>query len=76
MAMVLVAQGIYNDIRLSRMIMNLQIIVLDQFQSSSLAHVRIRLGEDILQALVVGEDMDHIIKKIMPPHPQSKDNDS
>jgi hypothetical protein len=58
------------------MIMNLQIIVLDQFQTSSLAHVQIRLGEDILHALVVGEDIDHIPKCIMPPCPQSKDNGS
>jgi hypothetical protein len=54
--------------------MNLQIIVLDQFQPSSLAHIQIRLGEDVLQAHVVSEDMDHIPKKIMPPYSQSKDN--
>jgi hypothetical protein len=40
-AMCLVAQGIHNDIHLSQMIMNLQIIVLDQLQPSSLAHVQI-----------------------------------
>jgi hypothetical protein len=33
------SQGIHNDIHLSRMIMNLQIIVHDQFRPSSLAHV-------------------------------------
>jgi hypothetical protein len=70
------AQGVHNNIRLSRMVMNHQIIVLDQFQPFSLAHVQIGLGEDILQALVVGEDMNHIPKKIMPPRPQSKDNGS
>jgi hypothetical protein len=32
------------------------------------------LGEDILQALLVIENMDHIPNKIMTPHPQSKDN--
>jgi hypothetical protein len=30
-------------------------------------HVQIRLSEKVLQALVVGEDMSHIPKKIMPP---------
>jgi hypothetical protein len=38
-AMCLAVQGIRNDIRLSRMTMNLKIIVLDQLQPSSLAHV-------------------------------------
>jgi hypothetical protein len=38
-AMRLAAQGIRNDIHFSRMIMNLQIIVLNQLQPSSLAHV-------------------------------------
>jgi hypothetical protein len=44
----LVAQGIHNDIRLSRLVMNLQIIIHDQLQPPSLAHVQIKLGEDIL----------------------------
>jgi hypothetical protein len=47
-AMHLAAQGICNDICLSRMIMNLQIIIFDQLQPSSLAHIQIRLGEDII----------------------------
>jgi hypothetical protein len=38
-AMCLAVQGIRNDIRLSRMTMNLKIIVLDQLQPSSLVHV-------------------------------------
>jgi hypothetical protein len=75
-AMLLMDQGICNDICLPRMIMSLQIIVLDQLQPSSLVHVQIQLGEDTLQALVVSEDMNHIPKKIMPPCLQSKDNDS
>jgi hypothetical protein len=70
----LAAQSIRTDIVLSRVIMNLQIIVFDQFHPSSLAHVQIKLGEDIFQAIVVGKDVDHSPKKIVPPHPQSKDN--
>jgi hypothetical protein len=63
----LVSQGICNHIRLNRMIVNLNIIVLDQLQPSSLPQVQISLSEKVLQALVVSEDMSHIPKKIMLP---------
>jgi hypothetical protein len=33
-------------------------------------HVQIGLSEKVLQALMVGEDMSHIPKKIMPPGTQ------
>jgi hypothetical protein len=56
--------------------MNLEIIVLDQLQSSSLTHVQISLSENVLQALVVDEDMNHIPKKILPPCPQGKNNNN
>jgi hypothetical protein len=52
------------------MIVNLRIIVLDQLQPSSLSHVQIIMSKKVLQALVVGEDMSHIPKKIMPPGTQ------
>jgi hypothetical protein len=68
------AQGIHNHIRLTGVIMNLEIIVLDQRQSPSLTHVQISLRENVLEALVVGKDMDHIPEKIVPPCPQSKNN--
>jgi hypothetical protein len=64
------AQGISNHIRFTGVIMNLKIIVLDQLQPSSLPHVQIRLSEKVHQAHVVGEDMSHIPKKIMPPGSQ------
>jgi hypothetical protein len=64
-AVSLAAQGICNHIRLTRIIVNLKIIVLDPLQPSSLPHIQIRLSEKILQALVVGEDISHILKKIM-----------
>jgi hypothetical protein len=60
------AQGIYNHIRLTGMIVNLKIIVLDQLHPPPLPHVQIRLSEKVLHALVVGEDMSHIPKKIVP----------
>jgi hypothetical protein len=69
-AVSLAAQGIRNHIRLTRMIVNLKIIVLDQLQPSSLLHVQISLSEKVLQALVVSEDMSNIPKKIMPPGTQ------
>jgi hypothetical protein len=65
-AVSLAAQGIHNHICLTRMIVNLKIIVLNQLQPSSLPHVQIGLSEKVLQALVVGEDMSHIPRKIMP----------
>jgi hypothetical protein len=70
-AMSFVAQGIRNHIRFTGMIVNIQIIVLDQLQPSSLMHVQISLSEKALQALVVGEDMSHIPQKIVPPCTQS-----
>jgi hypothetical protein len=54
------AQGIRNHIHLTGVIVNLQIIVLDQLQPSSLMYVQISLSEKVLQALVVSEDMSHI----------------
>jgi hypothetical protein len=39
-----------------------QLIVLDQLEPSSLPHVQIRLGKDVLQAFVVYIDMNHIPK--------------
>jgi hypothetical protein len=62
-----VAQGICNHIRLTGMIVNLKIKVLDQLQPSSLSHVQISLSEKVLQALMVSEDMSHISNEIMPP---------
>jgi hypothetical protein len=60
-----VTQGICNHIRLTGLIVNLKIIILDQLQPSSLPHVQISLSEKVLQALVVSEDMSHIPKEIM-----------
>jgi hypothetical protein len=65
-----VTQDIRNHIRLTGVIVNLKLIVLDQLQPSSLPHVYIRLSQKILQALVISEDMSHNPKKIMPPGTQ------
>jgi hypothetical protein len=39
-------------------------------------HVQISLSENILQALMVGEDMNHISQKIVLPCPQGKYNNN
>jgi hypothetical protein len=70
------AQGIRNHICLTGVIMNLKIIVLNQLQPPSLMHVQISLSEKVFQALVVGEDMNHIPKKIVLSCSQSKKNNS
>jgi hypothetical protein len=58
----LTTQRICDDIRLSWMIVGFQLIVLDQLEPSSLPHVQIQLGKDVLQAFVVCIDMNHIPK--------------
>jgi hypothetical protein len=62
-------QSIYNHIRPTGVIMNLLIVVLDQLQPPSLLYVQINLSENVLQALMVSEDMNHIPKKVVPPCP-------
>jgi hypothetical protein len=47
-------QGIRNQIRLARVIVNLQIIILYELQPSVLPKVEILLSEYVLQTLVVG----------------------
>jgi hypothetical protein len=51
------AHGTSNYICLARMITNFQLIILDQFQPSSLPHVQVRLSEKILQTFVISVDM-------------------
>jgi hypothetical protein len=70
------AQGIRNHICLTGVIMNLKIIVLDQLPPHSLMHVQISLSENVLQAPVVGEDMNHIPHKMLLSCPQGKDKSS
>jgi hypothetical protein len=48
MDMLLPTQGIRNQIRLARMIVNLQVIVFDELQPTALPKVEILLSEDIL----------------------------
>src|SRR6185369_12848570 len=65
------AQSICYNIGLTRMIVNLQVIVLDQLQPSSLSHVQLTLREYILEALVISIDITLLPIQVMPPNLQS-----
>jgi hypothetical protein len=58
----LMTQRACNDVCLSWVIVNFQLVVLDQLKPSSLPRVQICLGKDVLQAFVVHIDMNHIPK--------------
>src|ERR1041384_1702050 len=51
----LAAQRICNDICFTRMILHIQVIVLNQIQPSALPKVQLPLSEDILQTLMISE---------------------
>jgi hypothetical protein len=55
-------QRVRNDVCLSRVVVNFQLVVFDELKPSSLHHVQIWLGKDVLQAFVVRIDMNHIPK--------------
>src|SRR3954468_21314433 len=63
----LTAQHICNDICFARMILHIQVIVLNQLQPSALPDVQLPLGEDILQTLMIREYVTTVTNKIMPP---------
>jgi hypothetical protein len=56
----LMTQRICNDVCLSRVVVNFQLIVFDQLEPSSLPPIQIWLGKDVLQAFVVRIDMNRI----------------
>jgi hypothetical protein len=55
-------QRVRNDICLSQVVVNFQLIVFDQLEPSLLPHVQIWLGKDVLQTFVVRIDMNRIPK--------------
>jgi hypothetical protein len=57
-------QRVCNDICISRVIVDFQLIVLDQLEPSLLPHVQIRLGKDVLQAFVV--HIDSVTTSVTP----------
>jgi hypothetical protein len=60
--MSLANQCVRNDVCLSRVIVNFQVVVFDQLEPPSLPHVQIRLGNDVLLAFVVRIDINDIPK--------------
>jgi hypothetical protein len=67
-------QGIRNEIRLVRIIVNFQIIVLDELQPSALPKVKILLSENVLQALVISVDSTLGSHNIVSPNLESMHN--
>jgi hypothetical protein len=68
MDVLLSTQGICNQIRLARMIVNIQVIVLDKLQPTALPKVEILLSEYIFQTLVIGVDLALGSHYIMSPY--------
>jgi hypothetical protein len=65
------AEGVCYHVGLSGVIMNLKVIIFDQFQPSSLTEIEIWLSEDIPQTLMIGENVTFVPNQVMPPYLQS-----
>src|SRR3954469_11593320 len=72
--MTLTAQCISNHIRFTRMILHIQIIVLNKLQPSTLPEIQILLSKDILQTLMISKNIIMISNKILPPCFQCMNN--
>src|ERR1044072_6830756 len=72
--MALTAQRISNNICFTRMILHIQIIILNKFQPSALPEVQLPLSEDILQTLMNSEYVTAVPNKIVPPCLQRMNN--
>jgi hypothetical protein len=60
-------KGIGYNVRLSRVIMNAEIIILDEFYPYSLKHIQILLRENILQTLVIRVYLTPVSNEVMKP---------
>jgi hypothetical protein len=74
-AAMLGTQCVGYDICLAGVVVNAQVVVLDQLEPSPLPQVQFRLGEDILQALVININVALVTHQIVPPNLQGV-NDS
>jgi hypothetical protein len=54
--------------------MNLEIVIFNQLEPSSLTYVQLWLGEDIFETFMVSIDIAHIAQQIMSSDFQSMDN--
>jgi hypothetical protein len=75
-AIALKAQGIGNYVGFPRMIVNFQVVVLDQLQPSTLSHIQILLGEEVLEALMIGIDVAFVPNQVVSPNLQNVQNSS
>ena len=73
-AMQFPAQGISNYVCLARMIVHLEVIILDQLEPSSLTHIQLRLSEDVLKTFMISVDIAHIVEQIISLGLQSMNN--
>ena len=69
-AICLSAQSICNHIRLAWSVLNAGVVLLDHLDPTSLAEVQMRLCEDVLQALVIGEDVHFSAQQKVSPRDQ------
>src|ERR1043165_5573653 len=72
--MAFTAQRISHNIGFTRMILHIQIIILNKFQPSSLPEVQLSLSENVLQTLMISEYVTAVPNKIMPPCLQRMNN--
>src|SRR3954469_25927845 len=63
----LTAQRICNDICFTRMILHIQVIILNKLQPSALPEVQLPLSENILQTLMISEYVTSVTNKVVPP---------
>jgi hypothetical protein len=70
------AQGISNYVGFPQMVVNFQVVVLNQLQPSTLSHIQILLGEEVLEALMISIDVALVPNQVVPPNLQSMHNSS
>ena len=71
MDMLFPPQGICDQIWLAWKVMDLEVIILDEFQLMALPKVKIFIGKDILQVLMISIDLVLGPHYIMPPNLES-----
>jgi hypothetical protein len=61
-------ESVCYHVSLPGVVMDLEVIILDQFKPSSLMEVEVWLSEDILQTLVISEDVAFVPNQTVPPY--------
>jgi hypothetical protein len=64
----LATKRIRDHVSFAGMIMDFQIVIFYQFQPSFVPHIQIRVSENILETLVIGEDIAAISHQLMTPN--------